>query len=55
MSPEWVIQVIMPERNGEKRIIGQPIIEIEANKKMDIHIHLKQWNIPDKKKKKYYP
>ena len=33
MFLERVIQVIMPEINGEGRIIGQRIIEIEVNKK----------------------
>ena len=41
MCPEWTIQVTMPKRNWEGRIIGQPIIEIEANKEiMDSLIYL---------------
>ena len=33
--------VVMPESNRERRMIGQPIIEIEANKEiMDTHIYL---------------
>ena len=33
MYSQWAIQVVISERNGEKRIRGQPIIEIEAKKR----------------------
>ena len=38
MCPEWVIQKIMPARKGKERIICQPIIEIQANKRNEIKI-----------------
>ena len=34
MCPDWTIYMIMPERNGEEKIIEQPTLEIEANKEI---------------------
>ena len=38
-SPEWVLQVVMPRRNREGKIEGQPIIELQTDREIeDTHI-----------------
>ena len=52
MYPEWVILVIMPDKNEEGKIKGQPIIEIEAKTEIwiPIYTYIQRKN-PDKKEK----
>ena len=52
MYPEGVIQVIMIERNGEERIIEQPIIQKENHNIMDTHLYLDKEIFQIRKKEK---
>ena len=52
MCPEWVIQMSMSKRNGKGRIIGQSILEKEANKKiLDACRYQENEEIPNKKER----
>ena len=51
MYPEWVTQVVIPERTEDGRIIDWSIIEIEANKEiMGTHMHLDNERYQKRKK-----
>ena len=52
MCPEWVTQVIMPNKDHEGKIRGLPIIELRTDKEVvDAHLAIGGERIEIKKKK----
>ena len=51
MSPEWVLQVVMPRKTSEGKIEGQPIIEIQTDREIeDTHIGIGEERFEIRKK-----